>query len=46
MISPVAVIIVSDYNPWSREAMEGLPLPEEAGRHYAEGWARLKPEYE
>jgi hypothetical protein len=41
-------LVVSEYNPWSREAMEGEPLPEatSAGRYYAEGWARLKPEYE
>jgi hypothetical protein len=39
-------LVVSDYNPWSREAMEGLPLPEETGRYYASGWSRLKPEYE
>src|SRR5215469_10251418 len=39
-------LVVSEYNPWSREAMEGLPLPEGARRQYAEGWARLKPEYE
>jgi hypothetical protein len=39
-------LVVSDYNPWSREAMKGLPLPEAAGRYSAESWARLKPEYE
>jgi hypothetical protein len=41
-------LVVSEYNPWSREAMEGEPLPEatSAGQYYAEGWARLKPEYE
>jgi hypothetical protein len=39
-------LVVSEYDPWSREAMEGLPLPEATGRYYAEGWSRLKPEYE
>ena len=39
-------LVVSEYDPWSREAMEGLPLREAAGRYYAEGWARLRPEFE
>jgi len=39
-------LVVSEYNPWSREAMEGLPLPEATGRYYAEGWAKLKAEHE
>jgi hypothetical protein len=39
-------LVVSNYNPYSREAMEGLPLPEEGRRYYAEGWSRLKPEWE
>ena len=39
-------LVISEYNPWSREAMEGEPLPEAMGRYYAQGWARLRPEYE
>jgi hypothetical protein len=39
-------LVISEYNPYGREALEGLPLPEAAGRYYAEGWARLKPEFE
>jgi hypothetical protein len=39
-------LVVSEYNPYGREAMEGEPLPEATGRYYAEGWAKLKPEFE
>jgi hypothetical protein len=39
-------LVQSAYNPFSREAMAGEPLPESHGRYYVEGWARLKPEYE
>jgi hypothetical protein len=44
-------LVVSEYDPFSKAAMEGLPLPEARGRYYAppeDGWewARLKPEYE
>jgi hypothetical protein len=47
--------IISDWNPFSNEAILGLPLPEERqathGRYYAppeEGWewAKLRKEFE
>jgi hypothetical protein len=37
---------ISDYDPFSDAAMAGRPYPEATQRFYAEGWARLKPEYE
>jgi hypothetical protein len=39
-------LVQSDYDPFSPEAMRGEPYPESRKRVYAEGWARLKPEYE
>jgi hypothetical protein len=39
-------LVVSEYEPYSREAMEGEPLPESHGRFYVEGWSRLRPEFE
>jgi len=39
-------LVVSEYNPYGREAMEGEPLPEATGRFYQEGWSRLRPEFE
>ena len=39
-------LVQTDYNPFSDAAMTGKPYPEATQRHYAEGWARLKPEYE
>ena len=38
--------VKSEYDPFSAEALAGEPYPESNPRHYAEGWARLKPEYE
>jgi hypothetical protein len=35
---------VSEYNPYSDEAMRGEPLPESKPRYTAPGWARLKTE--
>ena len=39
-------LVQTDYNPFSDAAMQGEPYPEARGRFYAEGWAKLKPEYE
>ena len=39
-------LVQTDYNPFSDAAMTGKPYPGATQRHYAEGWARLKPEYE
>ena len=37
---------VSEYDPFSREAIRGEPYPEARQRYYAGGWSKLKPEYE
>jgi hypothetical protein len=38
---------ISEYDPFSEAAMAGRAYPEGTQqRYYAEGWARLKPEYE
>jgi hypothetical protein len=41
-------LVVSEYNPYSNESIRGEPLPEASrvGRYYAEGWAKLRPEFE
>jgi hypothetical protein len=39
-------LVVSDYDPFSSAALKGEPYPESTGRYYAEGWAKLSPEYE
>ena len=39
-------LVVSEYNPYGPEAMNGEPYPESTARYYAEGWARLQPEFE
>ena len=43
---PGSHLVQTDYNPFSDEAMSGRPYPELTQRYYAEGRARLKPEYE
>jgi hypothetical protein len=35
---------VSEYDPYSEQAMRGLPLPETRPKYYAEGWARMRNE--
>ena len=39
-------LVQSNYDPFAAEALSGEPYPESRQRYYADGWARLKPEYE
>jgi hypothetical protein len=39
-------LVQIEYDPFSDAAMAGRPYPEATQRFYAEGWARLKPEFE
>jgi hypothetical protein len=38
--------VVSEYDPMSDAAMRGDPLPESQRRYCAEGWARMKPQWD
>jgi hypothetical protein len=37
--------VVSEYSPFSDEALTGKALPESRRRFYQPGWAKLRPEY-
>jgi hypothetical protein len=39
-------MVQTEYDPFSDAAMTGRSYPEAIQRPYADGWARLKPEYE
>jgi hypothetical protein len=39
-------LVVSEYEPYSSAAMKGEPYPESTARYYAEGWSKLRPEFE
>ena len=39
-------LVQVEYDPFSDAAMAGRAYPEATQRYYAEGWARLKPEYD
>jgi hypothetical protein len=39
-------LVVSEYEPYGSAAMNGEPYPESTARYYAEGWAKLRPDFE
>jgi phage terminase large subunit len=43
--SPGNHLVVSEWNPFSDEAIQGRPLPEAKRRYIAPGWPSLKPEW-
>src|SRR6516165_5209222 len=38
-------LVVSEWNPFSDESLQGRPLPEARRRYTAPGWSSLKPEW-